>query len=98
MLAVLLGYALFEFTVMRYDVSLFMALFIFSFGYLYAVQGKKAKIGFAIFVILVLSAVFSCISWDYVLIYDSMLNQLFHSFGGITISIIFIIFNSSVKL
>ena len=78
--------SLYELLLVRYDVTLFMPFFVYSFGYLYSNLSKKKKWLFAS-AIGAVAVVVSChITWEKVLV-DGVENQLLHTFGGIAFSI-----------
>lgn len=88
--------SIYELLIVRYDVQLFMPIFIYSFGYLYSNLTKKRKRWFASAVVVFAVAISCRITWNHIMIYDGVMNQLFHVFGGIALSILVIAFFSKV--
>jgi len=86
----LLGFSVYEITIMKYDVPLFMPIFLYAFGYFYANIKRYLKL-LLIFVLVIFSSVITYnITWQQIHINDGMMNCLFHVYVGLTISIIII--------
>lgn len=95
-LVVLTGYALFEIIIVRYDVELFLPVFIYSSGYMYANLNRSWRRCYIFAMCVLCSIILWKSSWALILDYHSMMNQLFHSFLGIAISLVFIELGSSM--
>ena len=88
--------SIYELLIVRYDVRLFMPIFIYSFGYLYSNLNEKKKRWFASAMVVFAVAISYRITWNHIMIYDGVMNQLLHVFGGISLSILVITFLSIV--
>lgn len=90
--------SLLNFFVFRILVIPYSWFFVYILGYLYATERNRGKIlilGF-VSVLFVWSAV--VISWDDILIYENVLNQVFHAFSGFMIIICIISIFKRLKL
>ena len=92
----LVACSLYELLIVRYDVTLFMPVFIYSFGYLYSNLNEKKKRWFASAMVVFAVAISYRITWNHIMIYDGVMNQLLHVFGGISLSILVITILSKV--
>ncbi len=87
---VLLGFSVYEITIMKYDVSLFMPIFLYAFGYFYANIKGELKLLLVSVLAIISSVITYSITWQQLLNYDGTMNRLFHVYVGLTISIIII--------
>lgn len=77
---------------MRYDVKMFIPVFIYSFGYFYGRLNKKTKKILTAVILVMSIVVLYYLTWPHILVYDGIMNQLFHTYVGIAISILIITF------
>lgn len=88
---VLLFYSILEFYFAQYSLDLFIALFIYASGYLFANLSAKMQRFTIIFLILFSLHILYRLDWAYILQYDSLPNRVFHTYVGITLSILIIL-------
>lgn len=86
----LLGFSVYEIIIMKYDVSLFMPIFLYAFGYFYANIKRNLKLLLVSVLAIISSVITYSITWQQLLNYDGTMNRLFHVYVGLTISIIII--------
>lgn len=87
---VLLGFSVYEITIMKYDVSLFMPIFLYAFGYFYANIKRIVKLLLVSILTIISLVITYSITWQQLLNYDGTMNRIFHVYVGLTISIIII--------
>ncbi len=83
-------YALYEIVYIRYDVNVFISLYLYSMGYFWG--NIKEHFRYVLLMIYVLGfiVILLNISWSNILEYHGIMNQLFHSWGGICLCIVVI--------
>ena len=87
---VLLVFSVYEITIMKHDVSLFMPIFLYAFGYFYANIKRNLKLLLVSVLAIISSVITYSITWQQLLNYDGTMNRIFHVYVGLTISIIII--------
>ena len=96
-LIVLFIYSLYELFIVRYDVKVFIPLFIFAFGYFYACLESRWKTSTTIMLLTICCIVIFHTTWGDILVYNSRQNQVFHTYCGITFSILFLQLASKLR-
>lgn len=86
----LLLFSFYEFCILQYDLLLFKPLLIYAMGYFYAGMSKRQKGLLIAELAIVVGAILYIIDWKHILIYDSIMNQVFHTYMGILFPILFI--------
>lgn len=86
----LLGFSVYEITIVKYDVALFMPIFLYTFGYFFAHINGNIQL-LLMFVLSIISIIILySITWQQLLNYDGTMNRMFHVYIGLTLSILII--------
>lgn len=98
-LFLIFGFSLYELFVVKYDIKVFIPLFIYAFGFFYA--SFKGWWKYGIISLLCALSVFLLwqLTWEDILDHGSLMNQVFHTYCGITISVILVeLFSNVLKV